>query len=183
MKKTRMIPCILALVFIFGTCGVAFAGGGGPDPGACDAVWTCYGGPPPADAGKFLRGEYTVSKEGGVYVVHIRLKWGNQEQMYSFNTDSIVEAGLCSLTAEQLKETFEVAPCGLIITEPAESPDFVGLLKEKDFEDYILIPVLTDLTIEKKYNCDLADAMVRGEVVVRVVPILFNYVANGCPPE
>lgn len=183
MKKTRMIPCILALVFILGIYGMAFAGGGGPDPGACDTVWACYGGPPPADAGKFLRGEYTVSKEGGVYVVHIRLKWGNQEQMYSFNTSSIVHDGLCSLTAEQLKERFEVAPCGLIITEPSTNPDFVGLLKEKDFADYILIPVLTDLTIEKKYNCGLDYAMIRGEVVVRVVPIPFDFADTVCPTE
>jgi len=157
MKRMTMISWILALSVIFGFYGVAFSGGGPEDP-ACPTPL------PDPDAGKFLRGEFTVAPDKGPcspydeclhYNVHYLLKWGNQRHLFSFPT-SMGTGDLCSYSSEELKDIFARVPCGM------EVGVAFGLSG---------VPVITNLEIVKQYSCGTNDEMIRGEIVIRVVPL------------
>lgn len=158
MKTKRTILVVLALSMLFGFYGVGFSGGGPEDP-ACDFL-------PPADSGKFLRGEFTVARDEGDctvedpekcghYNVHAYLRWGYQEHLFSFQS-ALGSGDLCSYTEEQLMEEFARRPC----TEQ------VGVA----FGLYG-VPVITDLQIVARDSCWGLDEMIRGEIVIRVVPL------------
>jgi hypothetical protein len=157
MKKMRVFPWLLALVLIFGFSGTTFAGGGPEDP-ACPAG-TEEDPLPAPDAGKFLRGEFTVARAVGLvgdtfYTVHIKLKKGDERHLFSFPS-ALGLGDLCALTADELIETFKRIPCTLGV---AETFGLEG------------IPVIASLEIVQEDFCETGAEMIRGEIVVRVVP-------------
>lgn len=161
MKKFRLLTLFMVLSMIFCFYGMSFAGGGGPEGEVCQYYFNQLPEPPAPDAGKFLRGEFTVANTGlNALAVHVRLKWGNQEQMYSFITAPV---DLCTIDAESFKDTFAAFPCNLIDT----AGDFDGLVKDPDL---VGVPVITDLVITNEYFCP-GSGIIRGEIVVRVVPL------------
>jgi hypothetical protein len=166
MSKMRMIPWLLAFMLIFGFSNVAFGGGGGPEEPACDNLPDPY-------AGKFLRGGFTVSRDllsEGLsedcndfctprhYVVHIYLKWGNQEQLFSFPS-SLGTGDLCSYTEDDFKLTFFRYPCELGAADEFNLPG-----------DIPVVPVISDLKIEVQDFCNSPEEMVKGSIVIRAVP-------------
>lgn len=175
MKKMKLLKLFMVLSMIFSFYGVAFAGGGGPDPAACQAYFVYDGSgdlidPPTPDRGKFLRGEFTAAQTTPFgFEVHVVLRWDEQEQMYSFLTG--FGTGICGLDVEELKSLFASIPCNLINTEE----DFIGLLNEKKYPEesgIIGLPVIADLAIINEYFCP-GDGKIRGDIVVRVVPLPF----------
>ena len=147
----------MAFVMIFGVCGMAFARGGGPDPGPCTEL-------PQPDAGFFLRGEFTVSQcpFGMCFpeqsVVHIFLKKGNQTELFMLISSP---ANFCdsTLTGTDLLEIFKYAPC---ILDVSGRFDLLG------------VGVITNIEILQTSTspgkCGTPDEMMRGEIVIRVVP-------------
>ena len=78
MNKMRILLLAMTLFLSFGLSDFVFAGGGGPEDPACPAG-TPEDPLPEPDAGKFLRGDFTVARAIGVigdvtYSVHITLK-------------------------------------------------------------------------------------------------------------
>jgi hypothetical protein len=153
-----MIPWLLIFMLIFGFSNVAFGGGGGPeDPYPCPAG-TPEDPLPEPNAGKFLRGEFTAARYldtffGIKFSVHIYLKKGKQEHLFSFLANNVLD--VCALTDDDLIETFKTAPCkaGADIAFELEG-----------------IPVISYLKILQKEQCETDSAMIRGEIDVRVVP-------------
>ena len=82
MKKMKLFSGLCVFLLVFGLYGMAFGGSGGPeDPGSCPAG-TPEDPLPAPDAGKFLRGEFTVARVYGMiwdttYSAHFNLKKGN----------------------------------------------------------------------------------------------------------
>jgi len=165
MKKFRLLTLFMAFSMIFCFYGMAFAGGGGPEDPECPETIEKL---PLPDAGKFLRGNFTVARDKGEcsiehptiyghYNVHVMLKWGNQEHLYSFQAETLDNLNLCDLTSTDLMKTFGLAPCGLSV--------------QNDF-DLSGIGVITDMEITQQDFCadGSNDEMIRGEIVIRVVP-------------
>ena len=156
MNKKMMLALSMAFVMIFGVCGMAFARGGGPDPGGCESKPI-----PPPDAGFFLRGEFTVSLYpdtifGSQSIVHIFLKKGNQTELFNYIASSDVGTRpLCDATVEVLLEEFKYVPCRLDVAGVFGLPG---------------VGVITNIEILQTDNCGLPDEMMRGEIVIRVVP-------------
>ena len=158
MKRMTTISWILALLVTFGFNGVAFSGGGPEDP-ACPTPL------PDPNAGKFLRGEFTVARDKSecgqiegfqVYNVYFGLKWGNQRHLFSFPTP-LGAGDLCSYTPDDLLAIFARVPCSM------EVGAAFGLLG---------VPVITNLEIVQQDSCGITmDEMIRGEIVIRVVPL------------
>jgi hypothetical protein len=159
MKRTRIISWIVALSVIFGFYGIAISGGGPEDPNCPEPL-------PAPNAGKFLRGEFSVAGDKGDcsviypeecphYNVHFLLKWRNQTHLFSFMTP-LGTGDLCPYTSEELKETFRRVPCGM----------GVGLAFGLSG-----VPVITNLEIVHQDFCGSPDEMIRGEIVIRVVPL------------
>ncbi|UCF92576.1 MAG: hypothetical protein JSW39_00015 [Desulfobacterales bacterium] len=158
MKKIALLPWLLAFFLVFGFSGTTFAGGGPEDP-ACPAG-TEEDPLPEPDAGKFLRGGFTVARAVGLmgdifYSVHIDLKKGDERHLFSFQS-ALGLGDLCSLSADELTEIFKRVPCTLGV---AETFGLEG------------IPVIASLEIVQVDFCDTAAEMIRGEIVVRVVPV------------
>jgi hypothetical protein len=153
MNKKMMLALSMAFVMIFGVYGMAFAKGGGPDPGACKEL-------PLPDAGFFVRGEFTVSQcpLGMCYpeqsVVHIFLKKGNQTELFNFSASSL---DICSSTAATILEDFKSIPCIYGVAEEFGFPQSVG--------------VITNIEILQTDNCGAFNEMMRGEIVIRLVPV------------
>jgi hypothetical protein len=154
MKAKMILSLVIGMVLVFGFCGLVVAGGGGPE----DPV--CTGDLPSADSGYFLRGEfisagsYDDTVYGKVIPVAISLKKGNTSRLFSFKATF---TNVCTVTAAQLAETFKWEPCKLGV---AEAFGLVG------------VPVITSLEITQTDHCDIiADRMIRGEIVIRVVPL------------
>ena len=63
---------------------------------------------------------------------------------------------LCSYTADDLLQTFARVPCAIEV-----GAEF-GLLG---------VPVITNLEIVQQDSCGTTDEMIRGEIVIRVVPM------------
>jgi len=164
MKRSRLIPLVFGLVFVFGFYGVTFSGGW-EDP-ACQS-------PPAPTSGHFIRGSFTVdldkitSEFSGYahYNVHLVLKRGNQVHLFSFPS-SVGTKGLCDYKVEDtyqgsnlvpgLKTLFAKIPCTLRIGEAFDLSGF---------------PVIADLTITNKDFCVTLEAMIAGDIVIRVVPV------------
>jgi hypothetical protein len=151
---------------MFGLSGEALGdSGGNPDPNpVCPPDAS---GLPSPDHGKFLRGEFTVAKgkcaclnypEDWHYDVHVTLKWGNQIHLYSF-TAAMVSGGLCNVTSEDLKSAFALFPCNMY---GGVIPGNFGLSG---------IPVITNLEILHTDFCGTDNEMIKGELVLRVVPV------------
>jgi hypothetical protein len=161
MSKMGTKSFLLGILMIFCFYGLAFSGGG-PDP-----TGNCPDPLPPPDSGRFIRGEYTVARDKGEcsvsdpegcahYNVHLILKFQKHTHLFSFPA-SLGTGNICAYTAEALKENFRSVACDMGIG------DKFGLLG---------IPVIASLTIEQQDFCiDEYDQMIRGEVLIRVVPI------------
>lgn len=157
MKKMRVLPWLLALALIFGFSGTTFAGGGPEDPFECPAA----GEYPDPDAGKFLRGDYSIARDSAfiiaAYSVQFFLKKGDQTHLYAFSIPAGDVIDLCVLEADDL----------------IANPDIEGIACALDVgSDFGLdgIPVIYDLTIEYQENCGTPGSLIRGRIVVRVVP-------------
>ena len=157
MKKRRIILCLMAILTIFCFFGVTF-GSGGPEDPACPTPL------PDPDAGKFLRGEFTVSRDKGPchtvpecahYNVHIFLKKGKQRHLFSFPV-SLGTGDLCSYDAEDFIDAFKRVPCSIEMGLPF---GFSG------------VPVIAELEITTQDSCETSDEMILGTVVIRVVPL------------
>jgi hypothetical protein len=158
MKKLCLLSWLLAFSLIFGFSGMAFAGGGGPeDPFECPAA----GEYPDPDAGKFLRGEYSIARDSALFVaafnVQLFLRKGNETHLYAFTYPVGDVVDLCALEADDL----------------IADPDIEGIACALGVgSDFGLdgIPVIYDLTVEYKENCGTPGSLIRGHIVVRVVP-------------
>jgi len=175
MKKSRLFPLVLALVSTLGFYGIAFGEGGEPGS-SCPEVL------PPPKSGPFIWGEFTVAldKSGCTlafpdqcanYVLHTKLKRFGNVHLFSYNTTGLSGRNLCSYTVSELKELYKRVPCLLNVGQA------FGLEG---------IPVITELVILKKDFCTIdennpalseevypdvpLEAMISGDVVIRVVP-------------
>lgn len=160
MKRSRMIPLVFALMCVFGFYGIALSGGW-EDP-ACQ-------NPPAPTSGHFIRGSFTVDLDEITrgfpdyehYNVHLVLKRGNKVHLFSFPS-SVGTKGLCDYKVEDpdsnlgLKTIFAKIPCNLRIGEAFDLSGF---------------PVIADLTITNKDFCGTDEAMIAGDIVIRVVPV------------
>jgi hypothetical protein len=155
MKTKMVLTVVIGAVLVFGLYGPAIAGGGGPeDPGGCT------GTPPPADSGYFLRGEFTAAPyydailEVKFFVVAVSLKKGNTSRLFSFVAADVDD--VCNVTATDLAQLFKWVPCRLGV---AGAFGLVG------------VPVIANLEITQTDHCNTDGAMIRGEIVIRVVPL------------
>jgi len=158
MRKIRIMQSLLAILIIFCFYGLAFSGGGGPDP-----TPFCQPPLPDPDSGRFIRGEFTAavdkigSGDDAHYNVHAVLKMGSQTHLFSFAASKGAES-ICSFDSQALKAALAFHPCRLGIGSA------FGLSG---------MPVIASLTIEDTDFCSPTsniNAMIRGEVLLRVVP-------------
>ena len=154
MKTKMVMTVVIGAVLVFGLYGPAIAGGGGPEDPVCTGV------PPPADSGYFLRGEFIsagsyfdVVYDQRIIPVAISLKKGNANHLFSFMASF---TDVCTVTSAQLAETFKWLPCRLGV------PGAFGISG---------IPVITSLDIIQTDQCGTINAMVRGQIEVRVVQV------------
>jgi hypothetical protein len=155
MKTKMILTWVMGTVLVIGIYGPAIAGGGGPeDPGGCT------GDLPAADSGRFIRGEFISA---GSYLdtatgqkiipVAISLQKGDASHLFSFMASF---TDVCTVTAAELVERFKWIPCRLGVAGA------FGLSG---------IPVITNLDIIQTDQCGTFNAMVRGEMIIRVVPL------------
>jgi len=154
MKKRELIPLVVLLVLILGSFGIALADGGA-DPNAClDPL-------PPPSSGPFVRGDFTVAFDKRIdsfphYNFHAVLKYTNDIHLFSAPQKTWVDKTLCDFTASDIKELLKFYPCWMDVG------GYFGIIGT---------PVIADLTITKQDQCtDPINAMIMGEVVIRVVP-------------
>lgn len=153
--KTKMIQTlVIGAVLVFGIYGPTIAGGGPEDPGGCT------GDLPPANSGDYLKGEFIsagsysdLSTGQKIIPVAISLKKGNASHLFSFMASF---ADVCTVTSAYLAEQFKWLPCRLGVAGA------FGLSG---------VPVITSLDIIQKDQCGTINAMVRGEIVIRVVQV------------
>ena len=122
MKRSRMIPLVFGLVFVFGFYGVTFSGGW-EDP-------VCQNLPAPT-SGHFIRGDFSAAQDKSPcsadypedcahYNVHLMLKRGKQVHMFSFSAP-LGTGDLCGYKVKdtyqnlvpELKTMFAKYPCNL----------------------------------------------------------------------
>lgn len=154
MKTKMILTVVIGAILVFGIYGLAIAGGGPEDPGGCT------GDLPPADSGDFIRGEFIsagsysdLSTGQKIIPVAISLKKGNANHLFSFMASF---TDVCTVTSAQLAETFKWLPCRLGV------PGAFGISG---------IPVITSLDIIQTDQCGTINAMVRGQIEVRVVQV------------
>ena len=154
MKRKMVRTLVIGAVLVFGIYGPTIAGGGPEDPGGCT------GDLPPADSGDYLKGEfisagsYSDSATGQKIIpVAISLKKGNESHLFAFMASF---TDVCSVTSEYIAEQFKWLPCRLGVAGA------FGLSG---------VPVITKLDISQKDQCGTINAMVSGEIVVRVVQV------------
>lgn len=155
MKRSKMFPLVLVLMFILGFYGVAFSMGY-EDP-ACQY-------PPDPSRGPYLYGTFTVARdqsscsqyeECAHYNVHIVLRHKlNEVRLFSFPT-ALGTGNLCGYEASVLKTEFARFPCNLGVGEAFGLGGF---------------PVISDLYIVKRDFCGTPDEMIHGLITIRVVP-------------
>lgn len=168
MKKSRLVPLVLAFACILGVYGVAF---GGMDPSSCGQIVDLY----PPTSGPFITGTFTVSLLFGSYygesyyivhfVLHHRLKVHTFSYTYPLQGG---EPSLCNLTAEDIKNP-ELFPSQIPCKADVGTP--FGLNGT---------PVIKDVFIVKKESCgpyvlcspceDNEYQMIYGLITIRVVP-------------
>ena len=163
MKRSSMITLVLALVFILGSYGVAFSGGGEPCPGCCN-------NPPAPTSGQYLYGTFTVARDKSAcglgdisalkgYDVQIVLRHRlNEVHLFSFHTP-LGTGDLCGYDASQLKTAYVKLPCALEVGEAF------------GFDPLKYFPVISDLYITNKDFCDTPDEMISGLITIRLVRI------------
>lgn len=160
MKKMSVIPLGLVLLLVFGFGGIAFAGGGWEDP-------TCPGPGeyPEPDSGKFLHGDFSVSRETPDLILDIHnyriqfsLKRKETTHLYSFSL-AVDDGNLCGWNNETLLDNpnLEAQPCTL------------GVAGDFDLEG---IPVIHGIDIINQDKCDTDYEMISGRIRIRVVPVV-----------
>jgi hypothetical protein len=172
MKRSKMVPLVLALVSILGFYGIAFGEGGEPGP-------SCPQSLPPPNSGPFIFGSFTVAldksqcgidfPECANYVMHAQLTKRGTVHLFSYNTPGLSGRNLCSYTVSELKELYKRVPC---LLDVGQAFGLQGM------------PVIAELVILKKDFCTIGadnpalvgfpevpvNAMISGAVVIRVVP-------------
>lgn len=183
MKRSSMIALVLALVFVLGFYGVAFSGGGEPTK-------SCPQDMPDPTSGPFLFGAFTVALDKsycGVinadvcshYTIQLTLaRFGKSSQLhlFSFSTPSpVTNTSICSLSNSDIKDAYKRMPCLLNVGQAfglEGTPVIADLHITK--KDFCTIgpgnPSLTDLSNMTGFDKVPINAMISGEVVVRVVP-------------
>jgi hypothetical protein len=156
MKRSKMFPLVLSLMFILGFHGVAFSMGY-EDP-ACQS-------PPAPTSGPYLYGTFTVALDEvtlGIegyehYNVHVVLWHRNNQHLFSFPApvEQLGVYNLCDYVASFVKTEFAKIPCNLGVGEAFGLTGF---------------PVITNLYIVKRDFCGTEDEMISGLITIRVVP-------------
>jgi hypothetical protein len=147
---------VLLAALVFGFYGIAI-GGGAEDPFCQDL--------PAPTSGHFINGHFTAALDksycgfiscGGHHNIHLELKRHKEVHLFSFLAP-LGDKDICSYSDVEIKELFKGKPCELRIEEAFNLRG---------------IPVVVDLSITKKDFCDTyEDAMISGEVLIRVVHI------------
>lgn len=148
MDRKIGIYSMLAIVFIFGIYGTAWAGGG---------KWEDYCPSPlpaPPYSGPEIDGVFTAARDGGRYHIQVVLQRGNAVHSLHYT-----DAGkpLCKYTEAELIELHRGDAC-----------------REKVGEMFGLsgVPVMETLKITSQENCgDGKKEIISGKVKIRVVPI------------
>jgi len=173
MKRSRGFELVLIVMFILGLYGFAFGEGGEPG-GSCPADL------PQPNSGPFVWGEFTValdksgcsvgySDQCANYVLHAKLRRFGKVHLFSYHTTGLSGINLCDYKVSELKELYKRVPCLLDVGQA------FGLQG---------IPVIAELIISKRDFCKIGldnpplpgfddvpiNAMISGEVVIRVVP-------------
>jgi hypothetical protein len=167
MKKSRLVPLVLAFACILGVYGVAV---GGMDPSSCGQIGDLY----PPTSGPFITGTFTVSLVYGMsgdayYVVHFVLQRGLKVHTFSYTYPLLgYEPSLCDLTADDIKNP-EFFPSQIPCKADVGTP--FGLNGT---------PVIKNVFIVKKESCgpyvpcspceNNEFQMIYGLITIRVVP-------------
>ncbi len=161
MKAKMMILLATGIMFTFIFCGVAFGEGGEPGPQP-----QCTNLPAP-NSGPYLKGFFVVSydKLGSEHydvVATLEEDKGlfgcsnsKVKHMFSFSLP-VGKRDLCALKDNYFTETYNHLPCNLDVGKP------FGLQGT---------PVITELTVTNRDNCDdINKAIIYATVKIRVVP-------------
>lgn len=154
MKKKKLFIWIISLSMVLCFSGFAYALFGGPqDPIDCSNI------PEPANRGPFIWGEFTVSQIPACLVgasersvVHVTLRRFGEVHLYNILLD---QASLCTLDEDALMEVVAQWACKLHVGE-----DF-------GINGY---PVVKNINIRQMELCGDPDEMIRGTILIRVVP-------------
>jgi hypothetical protein len=167
MKKERIMPILLTLLFALIFSGIALGDGGGFFPPPAIQL-------PKPDSGPFLKGTFTAAYDQlnpDRYDIHVILekeettfgcakREGGVKHLFSFHVEKTSSSKpICKYTKEELMNKYEYAPHRM---KAGEKFNLQG------------IPVLTEMSLTHWENCgdagDTSEAIVYGTIRIRVVP-------------
>ncbi len=151
MKKIRLSIWIISLSIVLCFSGFAYAGGDPQDPLDCSS-------PPDPTSGPFIWGNFTVSQVQIGFdsrsVVHITLRRYGEVHLYNFPG-----------TLKDLCNLDEI----ILLGDVAEWACEFGVGQDFEIDGF---PVVKRLRIRQMELCgDPEDEMIRGTVLIRVVPL------------
>lgn len=156
MKKCLSVAAVMMATFL-GLSSVACGGGRGPEDPACMNL-------PLPIGGKVVKGTFTIAYDKSQcsqqeqcrhFNVHAVLTRGSKVHLYSFATP-LGDGDLCGLDSGYLKREYAPEPCNQRVGQDFGIPG---------------VPVIETLTIKKMDFCgDTSKQMIKGDIVIRVVP-------------
>lgn len=168
----------LMLATLFWLSGVALADGGGPEEPSSDCTCLDTMNPPPQPtSGPFLLGEFTVARDRktfddgveGHFNIHVTLR--RLGEAHLFHTWRRVPEGIiggdyriCDLTDAQLKQAYKRLACDMGVEQ------HFGLTGTPLI--FSLCVTQRECVSVEEYPLDTAEQMIKGVIVLRVVPTI-----------
>jgi hypothetical protein len=154
MEETNMggkmtVFSIWILVLVLGSPGVGIGDGGGFWSECCQKL------PEPSLRSPAVAGVFSAVRNGDHYNVEVILNWEGHRRSLVLNSP-LESTPLCDYTDDTLREKFRSAACGLKV---GEAFGLVGT------------PVVRSISVTERDRCGTADAMIKGKIEIRIVPV------------